>query len=146
MKRSLLVALLAAGVTAGAQTPRLSLYEEFTGETCPPCAAINPTLNAILASPTNTPKVVAIKWQVPIPSAPTNTWSLYRTNKADIDWRYGASPTNYGYPAQYSPTNTAGNGISSAPTGLFDGQHAWNFGAASDHPYYVGNAVISTAQ
>ena len=74
---------------AFSQTPRLSLFEEFTGETCPPCAATNPGLNAVLANPINQAKVVAIKWQVPIPSAPSNTWSLYQTNKTEIDWRYG---------------------------------------------------------
>lgn len=64
-------AILLTGWTF-AQTPRLVLYEEFTGENCPPCASINPALNALLALPTNTPKVQSIKWQVPIPSAPSN--------------------------------------------------------------------------
>ena len=90
MKKTLLTMAVIAGLQLMAQspTPRLSLFEEFTGENCPPCAATNPALNALLAQPTNTAKVVAIKWQVPIPSAPSNTWSLYQTNKAEIDWRY----------------------------------------------------------
>lgn len=118
-----------------AQTPRLSLYEEFTGETCPPCAATNPGLNALLALPQNTANCVAIKWQVPIPSAPTNTWSLYQTNKVEIDWRYKSSASGgYGY------------AINSAPSGKMDGQAPTVFGAASAHPANLNSNVIATAQ
>ena len=73
---------------AFSQTPRLSLFEEFTGETCPPCAATNPGLNAVLANPINQAKVVAIKWQVPIPSAPSNTWSLYQNRNRLALWAF----------------------------------------------------------
>lgn len=144
MKRtSILFGLLAMGLSASAQAPvRMTLYEEFTGETCPPCAATNPGLDAILAA--NATKVIALKWQVPIPSAPTNTWSLYQTNKTEIDWRY--SGTGYNYPSQNTPTNSITNGINSAPSGRFDGRHQWEFGATSDHPGYVSAAVINSAQ
>ena len=138
MKKNLLtfiMMVLVAGVHA--QTPRLSLYEEFTGETCPPCASTNPGLNLLLASPTNTPKIVAIKWQVPIPSAPSNTWSLYQTNKTEIDWRW-KSIANGGY--GYNPV------INSAPSSKIDGREATVFGAASGHPANLNNNVISTAQ
>lgn len=125
------------GLSVYAQTPRLSLYEEFTGETCPPCASTNPGLNALLASPTNTPKIVAIKWQVPIPSAPSNTWSLYQTNKIEIDWRWRSLASGgYGY-------NPA---ISSAPSSKIDGREASVFGAASGHPANLNSNVIATAQ
>lgn len=144
MKKQLLMGLMIAGMGLVAQTPRLSLFEEFTGETCPPCAATNPGLNIILASPTNTPKVVAIKWQVPIPSVPTPTWSLYKTNQAEIDWRYSSG--GYGYPSQWTSGTAITSGINAAPTGLFDGQHQWNFGAPTDHPADVTNAVIASAQ
>lgn len=147
MKKNLLsLSIVLLGLGAVAQTPRLSLYEEFTGENCGPCAQTNPGLNAYLSAPTNTPKVVAIKWQVPIPSAPSATWSLYKTDKAEIDWRYGAAPGGYGYPAQYTATNSITSGINSAPTGFFDGQHQWAFGAASDHPAYMSNNLITAAQ
>jgi hypothetical protein len=137
MKKNLFtLSLIIAGVTAIAQTPRLSLYEEFTGETCPPCASTNPGLNTLLASPTNTPKIVAIKWQVPIPSAPSNTWSLYQTNKTEIDWRWKSGAGNYGY----TPV------INSAPSSKIDGQEATVFGAASGHPANLNNNVIATAQ
>lgn len=138
MKKNLLLFAVAfAGTTLLAQTPRLSLYEEFTGETCPPCASTNPGLNALLSSPTNTPKIIAIKWQVPIPSAPSNTWSLYQTDKADIDWRWRSSS----YPGYgYSPA------INSAPSSKIDGQEATVFGASSGHPANLNSTVISNAQ
>ncbi|PBQ31846.1 hypothetical protein CNR22_08715 [Sphingobacteriaceae bacterium] len=143
-KNLLALSILFLGLTVTAQTPRLSLFEEFTGENCPPCASTNPALNLILAAPSNTAKVVSIKWQVPIPSAPTATWSLYKTNKAEIDWRYQGS--GYGYQSQWVQTDPSTPGISSAPSGLFDGQHQWVFGAPNDHPAYVSNGVIATAQ
>ncbi len=136
MKKNLLaLGILIAGLTATAQTPRLSLYEEFTGETCPPCASTNPGLNVKLKA--NASKIVAIKWQVPIPSAPSNTWSLYQTNKAEIDWRY-RSLANGGY--GYTP------GISSAPSSKIDGREATVFGASSGHPANLNNNVINSAQ
>lgn len=127
--------LLLAGITLFAQSTRMSIYEEFTGETCPPCAATNPGLNALLALPTNTTKVIPLKWQVPIPSAPTKTWSLYQTNKAEIDWRYRSTAQGgYGY------------AINSAPSGKMDGQNVTVFGASSNHPANLTSGIIATAQ
>jgi hypothetical protein len=143
MKKNLLaLGLITAGLVASAQSTRMTLFEEFTGENCAPCASTNPGLNTILAN--NASKVIAIKWQVPIPSAPSATWSLYKTNQGEIDWRYKS--TGYGYQSQNNSTTTISNGINSAPSGRFDGQHQWLFGATSDHPAYVSNAVISSAQ
>ncbi len=115
MKKSLLfLNLFFLTVSVFAQTPRLSLFEEFTGETCGPCAAANPLINATMAMPINYKRVVPVKWQVPIPSAPTNTWSLYQTNKIEINWRYrSVAAGGYGY--------NNGAGIGSAPTMQFDG-------------------------
>jgi len=127
MKKKLLLATLVfAGLTSFSQTPRMCLFEEFTGETCPPCASTNPGLNATLTA--NASKVIAIKWQVPIPSAPTNTWSLYQTNAVEINARM-----NY-----YS--------VNSAPQGRMDGQSLTVFGASSDHAANVTPGLISTAQ
>src|SRR4051812_9810277 len=114
-KQYFLTVLMVASIVTFAQTPRLSLYEEFTGENCPPCAATNPGLNALLLAPDNEANIVAIKWQVPIPSAPSNTWSLYRTNKAEIDWRYQS--TGYGYKSQWTQATSPSAGINAAPTG-----------------------------
>lgn len=145
MKRlTLLLAFLAVNYL-NAQT-RVSLLEEFTGENCPPCAAYNPALDALLAQPANVSKIIAIKWQVPIPSSPFSSNSLYITNKAEIDWRYqGVSSGGYGYQAMYTPTHTPFDGILNAPTCFIDGKNQWAFGATSDHPYYLRNAVINTA-
>ena len=121
---------LLAGLSLVAQTPRLSLVEEFTGETCPPCAANNPAFNTLLSLPTNTTKVVPIKWQVPIPSAPSNTWSLYQTDKVEIDWRW----QTYGY------------GINSAPSVRIDGQFPTAFGAGGENITQMNSTVFSTAQ
>lgn len=115
-----------AGITAFAQTPRLSLFEEFTGETCPPCASTNPGLNLTLNA--NASKVISIKWQVPIPSAPSNTWSLYQTNPAEANTRLG----------YYS--------VNSAPQGRMDGQALTVFGAGSNHAVNCTPSLINTAQ
>ncbi len=57
---TLAVALFAVSAAFG-QTQRLCLLEEFTQASCPPCAAQNPALNAMLAN--NTVKVASIKYQ-----------------------------------------------------------------------------------
>ncbi len=140
IKKILTLSLIATALVATAQVPRTTLFEEFTGENCAPCASTNPALNVTLAG---NPNVIAIKWQVPIPSAPSATWSLYQTNITEINWRYQGG--GYGYPSQNTATNTITSGINSAPSGRFDGQHAWTFGATSDHPFYVNNTVINNA-
>jgi hypothetical protein len=143
-KTSIFLGLLTMSLFASAQV-RTSLYEEFTGENCNPCAATNPALNVTLANNSNL--VIPIKWQVPIPSAPTTTWSLYQTDKPEIDWRYRSTANGgYGYPSQNTATDVVTSGVNSAPSGRFDGQHQWAFGATSDHPFYVSNAVIASAQ
>lgn len=148
MKKNLLsLSLMLFGLSLVAQSPRMSLYEEFTGETCPPCAATNPGLNALLKSTANASKIIAIKWQVPIPSVPSNTWSLYKTNQAEIDWRYrGSTSGGYGYPSQSTATSAISSGINSAPSGRIDGQHQWAFGVSTDHPASLTSGAISTAQ
>jgi hypothetical protein len=144
-KTSILFGLMALGLFATAQT-RMSLYEEFTGENCGPCASTNPALNTLLAA--NASKVIPIKWQVPIPSAPSNTWSIYQQAKNFIDWRWKAAPSGFGYQcATCSPT---AGGISYAPMGRMDGQELSAFGinqaANTNHPFYLTAAAISSAQ
>lgn len=137
MKTKLLsLSLLLSTLGLLAQTPRMSLYEEFTGENCGPCAGTNPGLNALLTFSNNPTKIIPIKWQVPIPSAPTTTWSLYQTNHTEIDYRWKTGPGNYGY-------NPA---INSAPSSKIDGQEATVFGASSSHPTDLTSGVIATAQ
>jgi hypothetical protein len=144
-KTSILLTLIASGFMAVAQSPRLALFEEFTGENCPPCASTNPGLQVVLDA--NTSKATSIKWEVPIPSAPTATWSLYQTNKTEIDWRYRSTAAGgYGYPSQNTATATIVSGINSAPSGRIDGQHQWTFGAASDHPANLNATALTNAQ
>ncbi len=129
MKKQLLfLGLVTLGVMGTAQTARTVLYEEFTGENCGPCASTNPGLNTLLFANPNT--VIPIKWQVDIPSAPTNTWSLFQTNKTEIQWR----AYTYGY------------AVSSAPSGRIDGQSQVVFGASSDHPGNMSQGIINTAK
>jgi len=134
MKKQLLILGFATlSVIGTAQTTRTSLYEEFTGENCGPCASTNPGLKVVLDA--NASKVIPIKRQVPIPSAPTITWSLYQTNETGIDWRFKSTAAGgYGY------------AVGSAPEGRMDGQSCTVFGATSNHAGYISNAVISAAQ
>ncbi len=49
MKKQLLILSFATlSVIGSAQTTRMSLYEEFTGENCGPCASTNPGLKIVL--------------------------------------------------------------------------------------------------
>lgn len=124
-KTTTLLSFLALTTFGFAQSPRMSLYEEFTGENCPPCAGTNPILDPILTSNLN--NTIPLKWQVAIPSAPTSLTSLYQQNKTEIDQR----------DAYYS--------ISSAPSGIQDGQSPTVFGAASDHPIDIDANILNTS-
>ena len=124
-KTTTLLGLMALTTIGFAQSPRMSLYEEFTGENCPPCASTNPGLDVKLG--VNSNNTIPIKWQVAIPSAPSSLTSLYQQNKLEIDAR----------DAYYS--------ISSAPNGRQDGQSQVVFGSTSDHPGYVSAATLNAA-
>ncbi len=89
-KLYVLLAALAITATANAQTQRLVLVEEFTGETCGPCAAQNPGFNAILNA--NSTKAISIKYQNNIPSSGPN---FYQYNTADIATRTTFYANNY---------------------------------------------------
>lgn len=88
MKKSILSFLaLAMSGFAFAQTNHVVLYEEFTGENCGPCASTNPYVNATLHFTGNYgPKIVSVKYQVPIPSAPGAN-SLYGQNSTEANAR-----------------------------------------------------------
>lgn len=152
-KTFIFLALLITGLSSSAQT-RTSLYEEFTSENDVIWMPGDPILNSLLSS--NSTNIIPIKWMIPLPSAPTPTWSLYQSNKAEINWRYlsssgstlaaGPSTMGFGYPSQNTSTNVITNGVNTIPTGRIDGQHQWVFGATNDHPSALNNAVIITAQ
>jgi hypothetical protein len=154
MKKTIIFfTFIITGIVVSAQN-RISLYESFAGESCGPCYTTDPVVDATLLN--NASIVIPIRWQVPIISAPSTTWSIYQTDKAEINWRYRSSTGStlaalpstlaYGYPSQNTPTDVATNGINTAPTGRIDGQHQWAFGAASDDPLALTNTVISSAQ
>lgn len=71
-----------------AQSQRLVFVEEFTQASCGPCAAANPSFNALLAA--NTSKAVSLKYQVSFPgSDPMNAQNP--TDPATRITYYGAT-------------------------------------------------------
>src|SRR4051812_16156119 len=88
-KLILFVAAAFIGTYAFSQSQRLVLFEEFTSENCPPCAATNPSLNALLDA--NGTKVVSIKYQNDIPSP----GPMYYHNTVDVEARQTVYANNY---------------------------------------------------
>lgn len=80
----LFLALFAVNISFG-QNPRLQLIEETTGENCAPCAAVNPSFNALLDA--NPLKIVAIKYQSAHGGPSSGPYPLYAANKTDVDAR-----------------------------------------------------------
>ncbi len=103
---TLLTAVLLTSLSFG-QSPRLVLVEEFTGETCGPCAGANPGFNTILDA--HASNVISLKYQNNIPSAGPN---FYAYNSADISNRTAFYANNY------------------SPHAWIDGNY-WNGNAAS---------------
>lgn len=127
MKKVLLTfSAFAIGLAANAQ--RLVLLEEFTGETCPPCAYWNPQIMDMM-NQAGEDKVQIIKYQVPIPTKQTG--GIYDEYEGDADGRR----------TYYS--------VNSAPSVLFDGAKLWqdNNGNPSAFPGYgpMTTADITTA-
>ena len=112
MKKNLLPFLMVLLANfAFAQSPRVVLYEEFTGENCGPCAAANPTLNALLAAnPTST--IISLKFEVPIPSS-AGPNSIYGANTADVSTRtsfYSVPFAPYGRLDGFEQVDASGQG------------------------------------
>jgi len=110
-------AVLFAGVAFG-QTQRLVLFEEFTGETCGPCAQVNPGLNAMLNA--NEEKVVSIKYQNNIPSAGPRFWPYAQS---EIQSRMTYYANNY------------------SPNGILDG-NVFNDNAGALDPTIINNRYV----
>jgi hypothetical protein len=86
MRKIYLTACAAAlMLCAQAQTQRVILYEEFTGENCPPCASTNPTVDAAI-NPDFPGKIILLRYQTNIPSAP-GAGSLYQDNSSESNTR-----------------------------------------------------------
>jgi hypothetical protein len=85
-KLTLSLAIACLGLsTMVAQTQRTILYEEFTGENCPPCAATNPTVDADI-NPSFPNQILLIRFQGNIPSAP-GAGSLYADDPTEVTTR-----------------------------------------------------------
>lgn len=78
MKKILLIAATTALSLFSANAQRFSIYEEFSGENCNPCAQLNPALWTLMNAGTNPSKVILLKYQSPIPSAGP-IYNQYRT-------------------------------------------------------------------
>ncbi|MCH2215410.1 MAG: Omp28-related outer membrane protein [Flavobacteriales bacterium] len=84
--------LVALYVGASAQSQRVTLVEEFTNASCPPCAAQNPGFNALLNQ--NTEDVVSIKYQTAFPGYdPMN-----EHNPSEVNTRLNYYPEISGVP------------------------------------------------
>jgi len=95
-KITLLVAATVMLITyVNAQSQRLVLFEEFTQASCPPCATVNPPLNALLHASGNEVKIIPIKYQTDWPGYdPMNT-----QNPTPVDNRvsyYGVNGVPHG--------------------------------------------------
>lgn len=71
-------------IQASAQTPRMGFVEEATQASCPPCAALNPGLQALVNA--NSDKVIFMGYQVWWPGFD----QMYLDNQADVDDRVGS--------------------------------------------------------
>ena len=91
MKRisTLLISALLISQLSQAQSPRMVLVEEFTGETCGPCASQNPAFNAILNASSS---AISLKYQNNIPSTGPN---FYTYNTTDVGNRTSFYANNY---------------------------------------------------
>lgn len=117
MKKTLLLCgLLAYGLSLNAQE-RLVLYEEFTGENCPPCASTNPPLDQLMDQ--HEDKIIKIQYQVPIPSA------------GPIYNQYKNEPN----------TRRSYYGVNFAPWGQMDGQLPPGLPASQSNPAHPGYVV-----
>jgi hypothetical protein len=114
-------ALLTLATTVEAQTtPRVVLFEEFTGENCNPCAGVNPYMKRF--SDLNAQdSFLHLAYQVPIPSA----GPIYNIYKTDADARMTYYSVNF------------------APWGQNDGQNypVWTSATGNNNVYDYFDSV-----
>jgi hypothetical protein len=158
MKKTLqLIAVLALGASlhSQAQTQRINLFEEWTGENCAPCAATNPGITAIANANFSGPKkMILLRYQVPIPSAPTNPNSLYQQNPTEPSLRqdyYYPTPTDQFAPQGRLNGHELGRGDVNGNNGNagFLSQDSVDFEYQVDAPFslttgYVWNATYDS--
>lgn len=129
-----LIACLLISSSVFSQSQRLVLFEEFTSENCPPCAAVNGPLNDLLNSNGN--QVVSIKYQNNIPSA----GPMYGHNTADVNTRM----TYYGN--NYSPNGILdGNVYNDQPATLTQSDISNRYAVSSPFTINITHAVNGTS-
>lgn len=97
MKKIYALIVIGLWLSAATNAQRLVLIEHFTQASCPPCAALNPALNALLDQ--NLDKIVAIK---------------YQTSWPGVDPMNAANPTDV-------QTRVTYYGVDGVPNSLLDG-------------------------
>lgn len=122
---------LGLALTANAQTQRIPLFEEWTGENCPPCASTNPAITNLANANFSPMKFILLRYQVPIPSAPSNPNSLYQQNPTEPVARQ-----TYYYPV---------SGDKFAPQGRMDGQELGIGQSSQGHAGYLSQTEINNA-
>lgn len=142
MKRfSLLLALLfTSGLFSqldAQKAQRLILWEQFTQASCGPCAATNPTIQALLNANPN--KVISIKYQVSWPGFDP----MYQDNPVDVNARVGLYGVNS---VPYTVLDGTNIGNSPATQGQIDARYAVEspFEITLDHHLSGGNDSIYT--
>ncbi len=100
-----------------AQSPKMNIMEEFTSANCPPCAATNPGLWALMQS--NKTKIFLMKYQHKIPGPDV----MYNQNAPEVDNRASYYSVNYN------------------PFGKINGAPVTTGQQYNDHPGYFTQAV-----
>ena len=108
IKKILLTLVACATLTLSVQAQRVTLHEEFTGENCDSCAAVNPAFWSLCDGGTNPSVLIHIAYMSPIPSSGT----FYMQDKIVSDQRlsyYAVSAAPYGMYDGHVPDATCGS-------------------------------------
>ena len=121
--------LLGTALSMTAQTQRINLFEEWTGENCGPCASTNPGITTLANANYSGPKkLILLRYQVAIPSAPSSPTSLYQQNSTEPPARQ-----SYYYPV---------SGDRFAPQGRLNGHELGRGDANSGHAGFLAQDSI----
>jgi Secretion system C-terminal sorting domain len=132
--------LLGTALSMNAQTQRISLFEEWTGENCGPCAGTNPGITTLaFANYASPKKLILLRYQVAIPSAPTLSTSLYQQNPTEP-----AARQSYYYPTSSDRFAPQGR-LNGGELGIGDPNqgHAGFLDQASIDAAYVADAPFT---
>ena len=85
-------------LTFGQGVQRVVLFEEFTGENCPPCASVNPYVDALAATRPN--EVVLIHYLAPVPTPGILSAQVSALVNGRMNY-YGVNSTPWGQELAY---------------------------------------------